>query len=358
MTSLTNFKENSSPKPAEMGFRMPAEWEAHEGTWLSWPKDPITWPEQINQVENIFGNMVEILTQHEKVHLLVNDAKSEEHVRKKLYSKKFLEKNLEILHIPTVDSWIRDYGPNFLVRENGGQKELAFNHWIFNAWGGKYTELMADTCIPEKIAPLLKKQVFKPGIVLEGGSIDVNGTGLCLTTEQCLLTPTRNPHLNREQIENYLKDYLHLEKVIWLGEGIVGDDTDGHIDDIVRFVSEDTVICAVEEDAHDENYPMLQDNLKRLKQATDEKGKKLNVIPFPMPGIVSYETDRLPASYANFYIANEVVLTPIFGHKNDNRALDILKELFPKREVIGLRCEDLVVGLGAIHCVTQQQPRV
>ncbi len=351
-------KSSSQVTPASLGYYMPAEWEAHEGTWLSWPKDPITWPEQIKQVEEIYAQMIEALTPHEKVFLLVNDEETEKKVQKKLKPKKINHQNLFIHQIETVDAWIRDYGPNFLLKEKNGKKELAFNHWIFNAWGGKYEELMEDTSVPKHISPLLKVPVFEPGLVLEGGSIDVNGSGTVLTTEQCLLTPTRNPHLDKMGIENALKDYLGVTHVIWLGEGIVGDDTDGHIDDIVRFVSPDTVICAVEENPSDENYQLLQDNYKRLLSGKTESGKKLNVIPFPMPEEISYEADRLPASYANFYIANNVVLAPIFGHSNDEKVLKILEKAFPTRKIIGIRCEDLVVGLGAIHCVTQQQPKV
>ncbi|MBI1884064.1 MAG: agmatine deiminase family protein [Chlamydiae bacterium] len=341
---------------------MPAEWAPHEGTWLSWPKDPITWPEQLPEVEEIYTQMIEYLTPNEKVFLLVNDEEAQQKVLEKLKKRNVLHKNLIprglenlVIHkIPTVDAWIRDYGPNFLIRQN----ELAFNHWIFNAWGDKYEELKKDTDVPQRLKPFLNVPSFEPGIVLEGGSIDVNGSGTCLTTEQCLLTPTRNPHLKKSEIENTLKDFLGVSNVIWLGEGIVGDDTDGHVDDIVRFVNPNTVVCALEEDPLDENYELLKENYRRLELAKNEKGEKLNVIPFPMPGVVSYEGDRLPASYANFYIANGVVLTPIFGHSNDEKALKTLQKLFANRKVIGIRCENMVIGLGAIHCVTQQQPKI
>jgi agmatine deiminase len=345
-------------KPIHLGYRMPAEWEPHEGTWLSWPKDPITWPEQLPQVEKIYAQMIEALTPHEKVFLLVNYETAERTVRKKLSSKIIFEPNLKIYKIPTVDAWIRDYGPNFIVRQNGDRRELAFNHWIFNAWGNKYEELKKDTHVPKSIESIVNVPVFRPGLVLEGGSIDVNGAGTCLTTEQCLLTPTRNPHLDQKQIEQSLTDYLGVTNIIWLGEGIVGDDTDGHIDDIARFINENTIVCTVEENSSDPNFKPLHDNLRRLERSKSEKSEKLNIVPLPMPGPVEYEGERLPASYANFLIANEVVLVPIFEDHNDDKALEILEKTFPKRKVIGIPCQDMVVGLGAIHCVSQQQPKI
>ncbi len=367
LTSNTTSKSKSFQTPKSAGYRMPAEWERHEATWLSWPKDPVTWPGRVPQAEEIFIKMITVLSPHETVNLLVNDAKTEENVSKRLKAAGTDLKNVKIHKIVTVDSWIRDYGPIFIIRERKGVRpldsrgltpfrEIAYTDWIFNAWGGKYADLAKDNVIPEKLEPVLKIPRFETRLVLEGGSIDVNGSGTLLTTEQCLLTNTRNPHLSKEGIEKALSDYLGIKHVIWLGEGIVGDDTDGHVDDIVRFVGPKTVICALEEDEHDANYPMLKENYERLKQAVDQDGKKLEVIPFPMPGKVMSDEGRLPASYANFYIANHVVLVPVFGHKNDKFALAILKEMFPKREIAGIHCEPLVWGLGAIHCVTQQQP--
>lgn len=358
MTPFTQKKNSQKETPLSLHYRMPAEWEPHEGTWLSWPKNPITWPEQIKKIEEIFAHMIEILTVHEKVFLLVNDEKSEKEVREKLKTRSIHFENLILYKIPTGDAWIRDYGPNFLMREAQQERELAFNHWMFNAWGEKYKASMSDTQVPQHLSAILKTPVFEPGIILEGGSIDVNGQGVCLTTEQCLLAPTRNPHLKKNQIEDYLKNYLGLSNVIWLGQGITGDDTDGHVDDIARFVSPNTVVCAVEENPSDENYACLMDNFNRLKSATNAQGEKLRVIPLPMPGPISYKGERLPASYANFYIANNVALVPIFRHAHDERALDILQKLFSNREVIGIPCNDLVVGHGTIHCVTQQQPKI
>jgi len=347
------------PTPAELGYYMPAEWRRHAATWLSWPKDPETWPDRVPQAETVFLRMMEALAPHERINLLVNDSATEELVRARCTFPGAA--NIRFHQLETVDSWIRDYGPNFLINDEG---KLAYNDWIFNAWGNKYEELKKDDSIPARLEKDLKVvQRFEPGIVMEGGSIDVNGDGCVLTTEQCLLNPNRNPQLGRDEIEEYLKNHLGIEKVLWLGEGIVGDDTDGHIDDIARFVAPDVIVCAVEDDPDDANYELLQDNLKRLQKLTDAHGRPFEIVTLPMPGIVggsSTDTrnlDRLPASYANFYIANNVVLVPIVGHSNDQRALDTLQRLFPSRRIVGIDCEPLVWGMGTIHCVTQQQPQ-
>jgi agmatine deiminase len=343
--------------PASLGYHMPAEWRRHKATWLSWPKDPVTWPERVPQVQEIFLRMMELLSPHEMVNVLVDDDAAADAVRRRLTwpeATPHAHGGVRLHTVPTVDSWIRDYGPNFLVRASDGA--VAFNDWAFNAWGGKYETLMADTKVPSRLAPALGLPRFEPGLVMEGGSIEVNGRGVVMTTEQCLLNPNRNPHLGRDEIEHALCDYLGVQEVLWLGEGVAGDDTDGHIDDIARFVAADTIVCAVEEDPADANYEVLQDNLRRLALARDLSGQPYRVIQLPMPGPVMAETDRLPASYANFYIANRVVLLPVFGHANDQRAVDLLQPLFPDRQVIAINCEPLVWGMGAIHCVTQQQP--
>lgn len=349
----------NQPTPAELGYFMPAEWERHAATWLSWPKDPLTWPERVPQVQEIFLQMIAALSPHELVNLLVDDAETEALVRQRSVFPG--AGNLRFHQLPTVDSWIRDYGPNFLL--NRKMPALAYNDWIFNAWGNKYEELKRDDSIPTQLEATLAVQRFEPGIVMEGGSIEVNGAGIVMTTEQCLLNPNRNPKLDREGIEDYLKNYLDVQQVLWLGEGIVGDDTDGHIDDIARFVGPQVIICALEEDPADANYELLQDNLRRVQQATDLNGRKFEVVTLPMPGVVAASNDnspraldRLPASYANFYIANNVVLAPIFGHANDKRALDTLQRVFPTRRIVAINCEPLVWGMGTIHCVTQQQP--
>ena len=374
MTSLT---------PAELGYHMPAEWRHHSATWLSWPKDPETWPNRVPQVQEIFIQMMAALTPHEVVNLLVDDEEAEQAVSARCTFANAA--NIRFHRLRTVDSWIRDYGPNFLLSDMSDKPQfvtdsrkgpvadvddklkfagrgLAYNDWIFNAWGNKYEELKRDNTIPSQLEEVLKVPRFEPGIVMEGGSIEVNGSGVVLTTEQCLLNPNRNPQLGRTEIEKYLRDYLGVQKVLWLAEGIVGDDTDGHIDDIARFVSPTTIVCAVEADPTDANYEILQDNLQRLRHMTDVEGRSFEIVTLPMPGVVggtSTDTrnlDRLPASYANFYIANAVVLAPIFGHGNDAHALEILQSLFPDRRVVGINCEPLVWGMGTIHCVTQQQP--
>ena len=378
-------KSKVQPTPAELGYYMPAEWERHTATWLSWPKDPETWPDRVPQVEEIFLQMMAALAPHETVHLLVDDEAREQVVRARCNFAG--AQNIQFHRLRSVDSWIRDYGPNFLVSDklqfvadsavsNSARNAvavdndklkfvgqgLAYNDWIFNAWGNKYEELREDDSIPSRLEGVLNVPRFEPGIVMEGGSIEVNGAGVVLTTEQCLLNRNRNPHLNRAQIEEYLKAYLGVQKVLWLAEGIVGDDTDGHIDDIARFVSPTTIVCAVEEDPADANYQLLQDNLERLRQMTDVASQPFRIVTLPMPGVVggastdTRDLDRLPASYANFYIANNVVLAPIFGQANDARALETLQQLFPDRRVVGINCEPLVWGMGTIHCVTQQQP--
>jgi agmatine deiminase len=345
------------PTPSELGYRMPAEWQRHTATWLTWPKDPETWPNRVLQVEEVFLQMMAALAPHEIVNLLVDDAETEAAVRARCVFPS--AENIHCHKMRTVDSWIRDYGPNFLIND---KNQLAYNDWIFNAWGNKYEELRQDDSIPKRLENLLQAPRFTPGIVMEGGSIEVNGSGCVLTTEQCLLNANRNPHLSRDEIERYLKSYLGVEKVLWLGEGIVGDDTDGHIDDIARFVAPNVIVCAVEGDPEDANYKLLQDNLQRLRAMTDVQGGAFEIVTLPMPGVVggastdNRNLDRLPASYANFYIANEVVLAPVFGHANDARAVETLARLFPTRHVVPINCEPLVWGMGTIHCVTQQQP--
>src|SRR5882724_9845532 len=371
------------PTPVELGYRMPAEWHRHSATWLTWPKDPETWPDRVPQVENIFLHMMAALAPHETVNLLVDDEQAEASVRGRCTFPG--AENVHYHQIRTVDSWIRDYVPNFIVSSQSDKLQLvdesrkgpaaehehklkfigqalAYNDWIFNAWGDKYEELKQDDSIPARLERLLQVPRFEPGIVMEGGSIDVNGAGCVLTTEQCLLNPNRNPHLSKDEIEQYLKSYLGIEKVLWLGEGIVGDDTDGHIDDVARFIAPDVIVCALEEDPKDANYKPLQDNRRRLQTMTDVKGRPFEIVTLPMPGVVGgtsthvRDLDRLPASYANFYIANNTVLVPVFGHSNDRRALDTIQRLFSSRRVVGINCEPLVWGMGTIHCLTQQQP--
>ena len=344
----------SDRTPASLGFRMPAEWHRHASTWLTWPKDPVTWPDRVALVQDIFVAFIEALTPHERVDLLVDDAEVEADVRERCRARGIDQAALVCHHLPTADSWIRDYGPNFLVHDDG---RVAFNDWGFNAWGNKYESLLRDADVPRRLPALAGVTRFEPGIVLEGGSIDVDGHGTVLTTEQCLLHENRNPSLTRDDLERYLREYLGVRHVLWLGEGIAGDDTDGHVDDITRFTDPRTIVTVVEDDPSDPNHAPLSDNLRRLELARDADGQPYRVVTLPMPGVVADgEGGRLPASYANFYIANGVVLVPVYGHPNDVRALEVLAPLFPTRRLVPLQCEPLVWGMGSIHCVTQQQP--
>ena len=340
---------------------MPAEWEPHKGTWLAWPHLEDHWPGKFEKIPPVYAEIVSALLEGgEEVFICVNDEAMEKTAREILEQKfKNTGQNIAVafskikfFQIPTDASWSRDHGPIF-VRDKTGQ--LIIEDWIFNAWGDQWPH-DKDDIVPQKIAEQLKMPIITPGIVLEGGSIDVNGKGLLLTTTQCLLNKNRNPHLTQKQIEKYLHDYLGAEKILWLGEGIIGDDTSGHIDDIARFTDANTIVCAVEENPKDENYEILKKNFEDLKRMTDQNGKPLKIVAIPMPEPVICEDCRLPASYANFYIANKAVLVPIFRGKNDERALKILAELFPTRKIIGIDCVDLVWGLGTIHCSTQQQP--
>ncbi|AMY09883.1 Agmatine deiminase [Luteitalea pratensis] len=339
--------------PAALGYRMPAEWQPHAATWLTWPKDPATWPDRVPAVQEIFLQFIDALTPHERVCLLVDNADVAEDVRQRCHGRAARLEHLQLIPIETVDSWIRDYGPNFLL---GPAQQLAFNHWRFNAWGGKYESLMRDASVPARLDELAGVMKFEPGLVLEGGSIDVNGAGTVLTTEQCLLHPNRNPGVTKADLEASLRAYLGVQQVVWLGEGIEGDDTDGHVDDITRFVGPDTIVTAVEDDPSDANHVPLRDNLARLRAARQPDGQPWRIVTLPMCGHVMADDERLPASYANFYIANDVLLAPVYGHANDAAATAILRDLFPTRRVVPILCEPLVWGMGSIHCVTQQQP--
>ena len=343
---------------------MPAEWEPHEATWLAWPHNPETWPGELEKIPPIWIQMIQAIAPYEKVNLCVNDAEMEKEVRH-LLEKNNAFKNVFIHPIPTNDAWIRDHGPIFLTpssspsigEEDEEKREILILDFLFNSWGQKYGPWNLDDTVPKKISAKFNLPYYEVDLVLEGGSIDVNGKGTLLTTEQCLLNKNRNPHLSKNEIEEYLKNYLGVTNILWLGEGIVGDDTDGHIDDISRFVNSTTIVTVLEEDPRDENYQLLQENLKRLKTMKDQEGKSFHILTLPMPGPLFYGNQRLPASYANFYITNGSVLVPTYRHKNDEKALNVLRKIFPKRNVIGIDCTDLVWGLGAIHCVTQQQPR-
>lgn len=341
------------PTPASLGFHMPAEWEPQQSTWLAWPHDPVTWPDRLPIVEEVYEQVIRALAPRQRVDLVVDPGDEAARVRKRLAGLP----NVRFVEVPHADSWIRDYGPTFVVKDAQGRREMAYVDWIFNAWGNKYETLLPDDHIPELLEPTLKLRRLQPGIVMEGGAIDVNGAGSVLTTEQCLLNPNRNPHLDRATIELYLRDYLGVRKVLWLGEGIVGDDTDGHVDDIARFAAPRVVLAAVEENPRDPNFTPLQDNLKRLRGMTDADGKRFDIIEMPMPARVDDdEGEPLPASYLNFLIANGVVLLPVFGDANDARAKKILERAFPGREVVPVPSKDLVHGMGTVHCLSQQMP--
>jgi agmatine deiminase len=288
----------------------------------------------------------------------VLDATHEAHVRGILATHGVDLRSVIFHRFPTNDAWCRDHGATFVVREREGRRELAAIHWDYNAWGGKYPPYDRDRQIPKQMAEVLGVPRFNGGMVLEGGSIDVNGNGVLLTTEQCLLNPNRNPQLSKAEIEQHLRDGFGVHTIWWLGDGIVGDDTDGHIDDLTRFVAANTVVSVVEDDPADENYPMLQDNLKRLQSLRLPDGRALRIVTLPMPDPVMYEGERLPASYANFYIGNTVVLQPTFNCANDASAIETMRRCFPTRRVVGIDCTDLVLGLGTFHCLSQQVPDV
>lgn len=343
-----------SPLPVQLGCRTPAEWEPHAATWLAWPHKEESWPGKFAPIPDIWVRMIAELVEGETVRLLVNDEDMEADARNRLAAANVPTERVLFHHIPTNDTWIRDYGPMFVVRDG----KLALNNWHYNAWGGKYPPWDDDDRVKERIAQRFGYPLHETGIILEGGSVDVNGCGTLLTTEACLLNPNRNPQLSKSEIEEILKDYLGVTRILWLGDGIVGDDTDGHIDDLARFVNETTVVTVLEDDPSDENYEPLQENLRRLRGMTDQDGKALNILTLPMPEPIYCDGQRLPASYANFYVANECVLLPVFGQPSDERAIEILRDCFPTRRIAPIDAVDLVWGLGACHCVTQQEPAV
>ncbi len=348
-------------RPAELGYRMPAEWEPHDATWLAWPHKLESWPGKFEPVPIAYARIVAALHPVEKVCICVADEEMEEAAREVLAKHEALGDSVEFHHIPTDDAWIRDTGPIFITRDpraEDGRSPIAVIDWLFNSWGGKYPPFDQDDVVPQRVAEKLRLPLWEPRIVLEGGSIDVNGRGSVLTTESCLLNPNRNPHLTRDQIEALLHAYLGVHHVLWLGDGIVGDDTDGHVDDITRFVGPSRVVTVIERDKNDENYLPLQHNLARLHSMTDQDGHPLEIVTLPMPEPVEFEGQRLPASYANFYIANKTVLLPTFNCDADKVAIETMAGLFPERRIVPIDCSDLVLGLGAIHCASQQQPSV
>ncbi len=343
--------------PRSENYRMPAEWIKHEATWLSWPKNPLTFPDQsLASVETIFAKMIAALSHGEVVKVLVEDGAMGDRVVDMAAREGAEESKLMLIQLKSADVWIRDYGPTFLLNRKTHAKAAV--KWMFNAWGGKYDDLLYDNITGEDIVRNSGVRTFRPGIVLEGGSIDVNGAGTVLTTEQCLLNRNRNPRLSKAQIEEYLREYLNVDRTIWLRSGIEGDDTDGHIDDFARFVSETEVLCAHSRDRSQSNTEVLKRNLGILREATDQDGHQLVVRQLPMPKPLWLEEEErwLPASYANFYVGNECVLLPVFKDTNDAKAIQMLENAFPEREIVPIEAIDLVYGYGGIHCVTQQEP--
>jgi agmatine deiminase len=349
--------------PRQLGYRMPAEWEPHEATWLAWPHNPEDWPGKFQAIPWLYAEIVRLLSARERVHLLVRDENEQRRATGILRRAHANLDNVSFHQWPTDRVWTRDSGPIFIRNTEG---RVALTDWHFNAWA-KYSDWHLDNQIPARAAELLSLPNWQPAIdtsgehrrlVLEGGSIDTNGQGVLLTTEECLLSEVqqRNPGVSREQLECAFSDYLGIDQVIWLGRGIVGDDTHGHVDDITRFVGPSTILTAVEPNSSDPNHEPLAENLQRLKAARTLNSKQFTIVELPLPRPVVFRNQRLPASYANFYIANGVVLVPTFHDPNDRIALGILAELFPDREVIGIHAIDLVWGLGTLHCMTQQQP--
>ncbi|MBZ5855737.1 agmatine deiminase family protein [Flavihumibacter profundi] len=343
--------------PGEAGYYFPAEFAPHDATWLSWPHKEASWPGKIQAIYPFYAEFIKVLADSERVCINVIDETM------KAFALKHLQKagvNLQMVEFyfhPTNDAWCRDHGPAFLINPGAKQKKVIVD-WNYNAWGGKYPPFELDDIIPTRIAQHYNIPVYYPGIIMEGGSVEFNGKGTVITSKACLLNQNRNPHLNQEQIEKYLMDYYGVRQVLWVDEGIVGDDTDGHIDDTVRFVNEDTVITVVEEDTADENYGLLQHNLQQLRAMRLPNDKPLNIIELPMPELVEYDGQRLPASYANFYIANKSVIVPTFRGANDERALQIIQACFPGRKVIGIDSTEIIWGLGSFHCLSQQEPSV
>jgi agmatine deiminase len=349
--------------PRQLGYRMPAEWEAHEATWIAWPHNPEDWPGKFQTIPWVYAEIVRLLSAREQVHILVSDEKAEQRAHSILERSGAALDQVSFHRWPTNRVWTRDSGPIF-VRNSEGR--VALTNWHFNAWA-KYPDWQLDDQVPGRIQSLLGLPSWQPilenedgtkYLVLEGGSIDTNGAGTLLTTEECLLSEVqqRNPGVSRAQLEQAFSDYLGIDQVIWLNRGIAGDDTHGHVDDITRFVAPDTVVTAVEPDTRDANHEPLAENLKRLKAARTAAGKQLTLVEIPLPHAVLFRGQRLPASYANFYIANGLVLVPTFNDANDRVALTILADVFPDREVIGIHSVDLAWGLGTLHCMTQQQP--
>lgn len=345
------------PTPQAQGYYFPAEFAPHVATWLSWPHKEASWPGKIHTIYPYYAQFVKVLTESELVRINVVDATMQNFATDHLLKAGVPMDKVEFFLHPTNDAWCRDHGPAFLINPNAANKKVIVD-WNYNAWGDKYPPYDLDDVIPTRIAEHYGLPVYYPGIIMEGGSVEFNGAGTLLTSTACLLNPNRNPHLNQEQIEVYLRNYYGVEQILWVDEGIMGDDTDGHIDDTVRFVNADTVLTVVEPNKQDENHAILQHNLKQLQQMRLLNGKQLNIVELPMPDAVVYEDQRLPASYANFYISNQHVIVPIFRCDKDDQALSIIQQCFPERTVVGIDSTEIIWGLGSFHCLSQQEPAI
>ena len=349
-------KDNTSV-PKDLGYYFPAEFALHEATWLSWPHKEASWPGKIQSIYPYYSRFVKELALSERVRINVNDDAMKNFAVKCLEEAAVDMTKIEFFIHPTNDAWCRDHGPAFLINPKAEQQKVIVD-WNYNAWGNKYPPYDLDDVVPTLIGQHFNIPVYHPGIIMEGGAVDFNGAGTLITSTCCLLNKNRNPHLNQQQIEKYLRDYYGVEQILWVDEGIVGDDTDGHIDDTVRFVNEDTVLTVVEENKEDENYELLQKNLRDLKKMRLLNGKQLTIVELPMPDEVIYEDQRLPASYANFYIANKVVVVPTFRCDKDEKAIEVIASCFPTRKVVGIDSTEIIWGLGSFHCLSQQEPAV
>jgi agmatine deiminase len=349
--------EISRPSPKELGYRFPAEFEHHVATWLSWPHKLASWPGKIESIYPSYCSFIRALAANEFVHINVVNEEMKNFALKKLELNSYQIDRVRFYTHPTNDAWCRDHGPAFLINPAAAQPRIIID-WNYNAWGNKYPPFDLDDRIPTLIAAAYEIPVLYPDIIMGGGSVDFNGKGTVITSESCLLNENRNPLLSRSGIESFLEAYYGIDQVLWVKDGIVGDDTDGHIDDTVRFFNEDSVLAVVEENKSDDNYEILQRNLTDLKKMRLLNGKQLNVVELPMPDKIFYEDQRLPASYANFYIANGLVIVPTFRSDKDEKALRIIQEAFPERQVLGIDSVDIIWGLGSFHCLSQQEPYV
>jgi agmatine deiminase len=341
--------------PAKLDYSFPPEWAPHEATWFSWPRpEGISFPDKYHTVPENLARIFAEIAPREKVCINVPNGNYQRIVEEQLKLYRCPLRNIHFYHIKTNESWCRDHGPAFVKKG----RSLAIVDWKFNAWGGKYPPYDDDDAVPTRIAEQLRLPVFYPNIVMEGGAVDFNGAGVVLTTTDCLLNKNRNPRLGKSQIEKYLKNYYGQKKVCWLTGGIAGDDTDGHVDDLARFITPRKIVIAIEEDRKDENYSILRDARKQLESLTDQSGKTFEIVEIPMPHPIVYDSQRLPATYVNFYFVNGALLVPTYrDRKNDRRAIEILQQHLPDRKVIGIDCVELIWGLGAIHCLSQQQPK-